>query len=387
MPAATAEDLAAWKERCGLGGDDVLVVGVYSESDAGLADAERLRGRLGVPCRDEPAVSDARRHKHLMLEAVERRAGLTVARHKLCASAGDARDYARGLLHSASGSRRVVVKPFRGVGSESVYRCDSVDEVQAAWEAITATQVYGAAERHATVLVQEFLDGAEYAVDVVSRDGAHKVVALWRYVKQPANGASFCYFRTELIDATMDSAVDDICRYVASSLTALGVRWGVSHSEVIIPKDDDRGPMLIEVNCRQHNMDFLPIVMACVGYNALDLTLAAMFGGGDEWSEIPDQPTLRAYGCMVHLVNYAAGPLTQNFHLQEMVDLPSVYDCEVYPDFCTPGCYITPTVDIRTDAGWAQLINEDRDDLQRDYEQIVAWMPTMFETQSDGGGP
>ena len=43
-----------------------------------------------------------------------------------------------------------------------------------------------------------------------------------------------------------------------------------------------------------------------------------------------------------------------------------------------------PTTDIRSDAGWVQLINEDADSLQRDYEQIVKWMPTMFQVTEPG---
>ena len=35
---------------------------------------------------------------------------------------------------------------------------------------------------------QEFLAGDEYVVDTVSRDGVHKCVAIWKYIKQPLNG-------------------------------------------------------------------------------------------------------------------------------------------------------------------------------------------------------
>jgi hypothetical protein len=111
------------------------------------------------------------------------------------------------------------------------------------------------------------------------------------------------------------------------------------------------------------------------------MTLAAMLGDDDDWAGFPDLPVLRAHGCMVHLVNYASGRLEQSFHLQEMADLPSVFDCEIYEQFRIPGEQIEPTVDIRSDAGWAQLINDDPDALQCDYEQIVEWMPTMFKTE------
>ena len=43
-------------------------------------------------------------------------------------------------------------------------------------------------------VVQEYLSGEEWIVDTVSRDGQHKVAALWRYDKGEANGAPFVYF-------------------------------------------------------------------------------------------------------------------------------------------------------------------------------------------------
>jgi hypothetical protein len=77
--------------------------------------------------------------------------------------------------------------------------------VQEAWESITNTKVFGALSgaKHDTVLVQEFIKGSEYVLDVVSRNGEHKLVTIWKYDKRPTNRASFCYFRTKLINASM----------------------------------------------------------------------------------------------------------------------------------------------------------------------------------------
>ena len=376
----TQAEAEQWRARLG---ETTKIVAVYCESDSGLADAEKLRELLQVECRDDPDVLEARRNKYLMLQkvAAESSNGLKVAKQKLCNSKAEARAFAQELLLDSS-TDRVVCKPFRGVASESVHLCQSLDEVEDAWDKITATSIFGAVGTHKDILVQEFLSGVEYAVDLVSRDGEHKVAAIWRYDKRPANGAAFCYFKTELVDSEMDENVAAVCDYIKGSLDALGVKFGLSHCEAIVV-DDERGPMLIEVNCRQHNMDFCPLAMACIGYNALDMVLAALLGDVDEWTKYPDMPILRAYGAMVHLVNFGKGRLKQYHHLQDMADLPSVFDCEVYNCFLTPGEVIFPTVDIRSDAGWAQLINPDPKALQKDYEQIVEWMPTMFETFDD----
>jgi hypothetical protein len=50
-----------------------------------------------------------------------------------------------------------------------------------------------------TVLAQEFLTGKEYVIDHVSRDGMHKLVAIWEYDKRPVNGAAFVYYGERLM--------------------------------------------------------------------------------------------------------------------------------------------------------------------------------------------
>lgn len=359
-----------WKELLGT----TRLVAVYCESDSGLADAEVLRELLQVDCRDDPDVLESRRNKYTMHQAVEK-AGLIVARQQLCYHKNEATSFAQDLLKTDG---RVVCKPFRGVASECVCLCTSLQEVEAAWDKITESSVFGSAAKHDTVLVQEFLNGVEYAVDVVSRKGEHKVAAVWRYDKRKANGAAFCYFQTELVDMKTDPNVEAVCKYIKRTLDALGVKFGIAHCETIVVQD--RGPILIEVNCRQHNMDFGPLVMACLGYNIFDMVLTAFFGEDTDWMRYDDMPDLRAYGSMVHLVCYAEGRLKQCHHLEDIVKLPSVFDCEVYNQFQTAGEVIEPTVDIRTDAGWVQLINQDRDEIQRDFQKIVEYMPTMFET-------
>lgn len=51
------------------------------------------------------------------------------------------------------------------------------------------------------MVLQEFLCGKEYVVDCVSKDGEHKVVAIWEYDKRQANGSRFTYFGVNLFES------------------------------------------------------------------------------------------------------------------------------------------------------------------------------------------
>lgn len=238
-------------------------------------------------------------------------------------------------------------------------------------------------------LVQEFASGTEYAVDIVSKNGQHKVAALWRYDKRQANCAPFVYFATELVDAQTPEG-ELVCEYAIKALDALGVKYGLTHSEFIL--DGKEGVVrLVEVNCRQHNTNFAPLVMAAIGYNALDMLLDAYLGDLPHlppetehlrlvWDDIPERPITRACGAVVHLVCFQQGELVEIREevLNEMESLPSVYALEIYDHFQIIGNQIEKTINIRSDCGWVHLINDDQDQFKRDYDRIVELMPLMF---------
>ena len=91
--------------------------------------------------------------------------------------------------------------------------------------------------------MQEFLAGEEFAVDVVTRDGEHKCVALWRYQKGEASGAPFVNFADELIAVTGERELA-LVQYAFAALSALGWRWGSAHVE--LKWVEGRGPVLVE---------------------------------------------------------------------------------------------------------------------------------------------
>ena len=370
----------------------IELTAISCESDSGLADAERLGVILGLTYHD--GFNEARRNKYLMNEAAGD-AGLSIVKQRLCKNVAEAIAFATELgieSQASSNQPMVVVKPVRGVASDDVFLCTNLRSVESAFRKIHGSTIFGSPhDTYNEVLLQEFASGQEYAVDIVSKNGQHKIAAIWKYDKRPANGAPFVYYATKICD---ESDAKLVFNYLSRCLDALGIRWGLSHNEVIITAD---GPRLVEVNCRQHNMDFCPITMACIGYNALDMLLSAYFGGKDpdfypaeaegerlDWDLIPTIPAKRMHGAMIHLVNYQQGKLAEvnEIALREIHEMESVLDMQVYGAFLEIGAEISPTRDIRSDAGWVQLINEDQEQFQKDFERIVELMPSLFIVES-----
>jgi hypothetical protein len=391
------EEVEAWTA---LLPSSIDIVGIYCESDSGLEDAEKLGVALGLYPKCHDGVSNARRDKYLMNNVVSEVGGLDVVKQKSCCTIEEAEAFAIKLglgENEHDNGCRVVVKPIRGVASDDVHLCSDLPALRNAFRKILNSPIFGSSKeaKHEQALVQEFAVGIEYAVDVVCRNGERKVAALWRYDKRAVNGAPFVYFSTELVSISEEGVEHEVCKYVFKALDALGVRWGLSHVEVIVGSTST-GMMqirLVEVNCRQHNTDFMPLTNACMGYNALDMVLAAYLGDAvsnsrtrlrTQWDSIPAYPTTHAYGAIVHFVSHVEGIISciRFDVLEEIEDLPSVMDLHVYPQFMEVGNPIVKTVDIRSDTGWAHIMNDDEDEFRRDYSRIVELMKDMFEVES-----
>ena len=116
------------------------------------------------------------------------------------------------------------------------------------------------------IRVQEYLKGDEYVIDTVSRSGVHKCVAIWKYDKRPLNGAPVVYYGLHFLQIEAEPQLRAMVDYIFGVLRALGIQNGAIHSEV---KLEERGPVMIEANCRMHGGEgtWAPMAQACLGYS------------------------------------------------------------------------------------------------------------------------
>jgi hypothetical protein len=215
-------------------------------------------------------------------------------------------------------------------------------------------------------------------VDLVSRDGQHKVVAFWRYDKGPANGAPFVYFCDELMPVAGAREIA-ICVYAQSALDALGWRWGPAHLEI---RDGVRGPVLVEANVGRFNgVDFLPLTSRCLGCSFYGAAIDA-FCDEDAWEALPLNPPGRfgAAGRLVKLVSHVEGTLRSLRHQEEVRALPSLL--RYTPKYTEPGQQVEFTVDLGSVAGYVLLYGP-QEQVDADYRALRAMQPTMFEVEGE----
>jgi len=236
------------------------VTQVIAGSERGVERADRLAELLALPG-NGTRLSEARRDKLRMIETAAAQ-GIRVPRQ----IAADSLDAIVAWI-DASGWP-VIVKPRRAKGSEGVRLCATRDEAAQAFAAI-----HGSVDRlgsaNGTVLAQQFLRGREYVIDTVSRDGRHRLAALWEYGKPLPDFARVGLLSTKRLLPAEGPLADMLFAFAVRVLDALGIRHGAGHCEAIVDAD---GPALVELGARLHGGPPAHLMArAATGTSQLDL--------------------------------------------------------------------------------------------------------------------
>ena len=251
---------------------------VMPGTETGVELADKLTERLGLRT-NGTALSEARRNKFVMGETIKA-AGIRAVRQLRSSVWTEIESWVASWVPTPF---KVIVKPLDSAGSDDVTLCTTMAEVEAAFHHIIG-KVNGLGLVNNAVLVQEYLEGQEYVVDMVSRDGVHKVVALWAYDRRVANGGQFVCHGQNLLTME-DPYCEELVRYQSKVLTALGILNGPSHGEVKWCRGE---PVLIEVGARCHGGEgaWVAVEDGVYGFNQLDCSIDAYLNP-DAFAAIP----------------------------------------------------------------------------------------------------
>ncbi len=349
---------------------DNNIIAVLSESDAGVATAERIQAAIGCPGN---GVTPSLRNKYLMnLKGKEK--GLKTVEQILAKTWDEAEEFIEHLWNNDGNTNKaVIIKPYRGVASDGVYLANTISKASEAFYSLIGKPKYAGGINDA-VLIQQFADGQEYAVDTVAANGIIKIVALWKYKKMAINGAPFVYQCSELVDVMSDEE-KEVCDYCIKILQAQDLKWGPTHTEIKYTSD---GPRLIEINARWHAQHFIPIVRNCIGYDAITSSLDGYFDS-IKFQSLPIYPVKKkSAGLILHLISHKEGLVTAINHLDEINELASVILVDLDIEI---GQNIVKTVDIRTDFGYVLLCHESEEQVANDFNRIVQLQQTMIEVE------
>ena len=256
------------------------VVAVFAGAETGVELSDKLSEHLGLRT-NGTALSEARRNKYVMGETI-RAAGVRAVKQLRASTWGEISSF---IAEWNPDPFKVIVKPMDSAGSDDVTLCLSLADVQAAFGNIMG-KVNGLGLVNKAVLVQEYLEGPEFVVDMVSRGGVHKVLGLWIYDRHGANGAHFVNHGQHMLTSDYPNC-RAIIDYQRKVLDALGIFNGPSHGEVKWFKGE---PVLVEVGARCHGGDGLWIGIANEAFGcdqASATTYAYLFP--EKFDALPDE--------------------------------------------------------------------------------------------------
>lgn len=235
------------------------IEGVLSLTEPGLIPMAQLNDMLGV--------SDN------SVEVVERIVDKDRMRRWLAADARFAVPAA--LVHDndslktfiAAHGTPVIVKPHNGAGSLGVHLLsdgripDALDYPQ---------------------LAEKYVQGREYSVEAMSLDGEHTIIGITEKVLFAGGFVE----RGHHFPAPLNDRESTVLHsFVRGFLDYVGLRSGLSHTEVIVTPD---GPVIVETHTRNGGDHISSLVQLATGFDMLDVAVRARTGLIHEIPTVPE---------------------------------------------------------------------------------------------------
>ena len=331
------------------------VSSVIAGNESGVELTDQLSVELGTPGNGMSRPT-ARRNKYDMVLAMHD-AGLAHAATIVSTDADEIIAWAE-----TTAGYPIVMKPVSSAGTDNVVPCSSPEQVRAAHEQIMAS-VDRYAKANTVVLAQEFLEGDEYFVNTVSRNGKHHIVDIWRYFKCRVPGGNFIYDYDEPM-APGDPDTKTLELYTHQVLDALEIRNGAGHTEIMLTA---RGPVLVECAARMGGGQTPEIITRGFGTNQVDL-LALSVAKPDEFDRLPAEYQLLQRPRFVSLMNPRnRGVIPSREAMAAVRALPSYVDAVMWhPE----GHSLPRTIDVATQPGFVYLISDDPAQVVADYQEL-----------------
>ncbi|MGK5733729.1 ATP-grasp domain-containing protein [Streptomyces sp. URMC 124] len=238
--------------------------GVLTYDEAQVELTAYVAALLGLPGLS-PGAAARCRDKRAMRDAFEA-AGVPSARSVLVHDPDGAAAAAAGLGYP------VVVKPRNLGGSIGVVRADDESALRAVFE-VAAGAGFARIDPEPGVLVEQYLDGPEFSVESVVRDGEVRICGI------TDKEVGFAPYFEELGHVCRAPGTrphdQQLIDTVIAAHQALGITVGATHSELRMTAD---GPRMIEVAARLGG-DQIPYAhRLATGVDMVALTVAALTG-------------------------------------------------------------------------------------------------------------
>ncbi|MEB0205343.1 ATP-grasp domain-containing protein [Pseudomonas sp. CCC3.1] len=335
-------------------GADVVVAG----AESGVLLADRLNEYFGLSYANDAGSSCARRNKYHMIQYVTH-AGLSAAAQ--CA----VDSWAAGCEWIKTHQKfPVVVKPLESAGADGVYICPDLAACERAFKELLGTRNRLNIENR-QVLLQEYLVGTEYVVNMVSLGGRQLVTEVVKYQKCLLASGSVVYDIDQLIDSSAEGYTE-LVNYTRQVVKSLGIKNGPSHAEVMLTEN---GPVLVEVAARTDGILRASVCAETTGLGQIDALALSITDPGEFEQLLASGADYEVFNHTynVCLINTEEGVFRQKAFLTEVTRLDSFFEVVFY---LADGQKIGITRDVFSQPGTVYLVHPDLSQIESDYARI-----------------
>jgi len=325
-----------------LAARDVRVDGITTcGSEVALATTARAAEALGLPFYGDRATVERCQAKDQM-RAAYREGGAPIPDYALAESLDDVQAFVRAR------DLPVILKPSKGWGQRGVSKVEKSSELAGAFERARLASTTG------SVLVEEFIDGAEFSVDAYTVDGETTAYAVTErvitsYPDPP--GITFAeWYPSGLPPAIEQQAIVA----AAMGVRALGIRRGPTYTQLRI---GPRGARLVETAYRLGGGLDPDVTLLASGVSLFRKILGVALGLS-EW-ETAGVEAERYGGAIGHFLVGRPGIVARVSGLDVARAMPGVVGAEVYVGV---GATVHPLTDGSKRVGHVLATGRDRDD-------------------------
>lgn len=294
----------------------------------------------------------AQRDKGEMARALER-GGVPGPKTISTPDAAEAEEWIRA---NKLAGQPLIVKPPKSAGTEDVNLVPPGGDWRHFFQKLLGT-TNGFGLANDTVIVQEYLRGAEYIIDLYSVNGRHGLVDTCVYSKHDRGSRIGIYDTADFLPPE-DPTVIQLADYVRLAADALGIRNGSTHAEVIMTAD---GPRLVELAARYSGSCMMLSGLLATGDNQIERTVRHALDGAFEPGYRLIQPVRTTWLCSEH-----AGAVRETNLLADMSELPTVHAVSIPSD----GKVVPMTRDVTTSLGWVIQGAASWEAIEADYGRI-----------------
>lgn len=352
------------------------IIHVFPGAESGVLASDKINEHLQLESRNDFVLSMARRDKELMQDALEKAKLPCIPRLRSNVKK-ELLDWVKSPASGFDEEKKipVVIKPPMSAATDNVHICYTLKEVENAIEKIqTSPNIFGDANQG--ILAQKFIEGTEYIVNTMSRDGVHMVTDIWVYAKKIDKNGRPIYLYEELLSPKEHPEIfKKLKDYTFNTLDALGIKNGPGHSEVMLTKNDAK-PVLIETGARLVGGIIPEAYQEALGYTPISLMTEAYLN--------PEKFKARAqkgeYEVLkkarnVFFISPVTGVVKRDLTKEDLL-IPHL---QYFKGDLVQGEKVEKTCDFKTCPEMAYIISEKQEDLIKGTDALREREKTLYK--------